>query len=470
MSLIRQLLSKDKKWEDKRFVVIVVVIGMLALGIRLYWALVIQPPDETIFSDMRSYMWRAVYLLLGDQESSPERKLDMVLFPYGVHYLYAFQMWFFGEVTPELREIARYHFVGHRLPEMSIVQAVISAGAVVFIMLAARRCFHTLVGPVIVGVTAAVWHPQIAYVGFFSSETPFSLFVPLSLWLWIRYAQTGKGSASAGIATAVGATLRPQMLLYHLLALCWVAVRHKRLVNFRWRHVIWLLLPAIMVVGFSSYRFYHFTGRFGLVSDNAAIGRFFASTNYINIKTEEGRRFTPPARSKKTGFEGSYRFDSYIADAEPLDAERRRIQSQLTLGQKLALVQRNIAMLFHRNVLWPECNAVAYSGSYAQWKERKALRDTRIPSKQKRELVAQAKKLARNEAKITKGWRHRFAERWKPFVPYLLVPLALFGICLLAFRYHAGLELAALHVATTIYTAAMYFGELRYRVPYDMVF
>jgi hypothetical protein len=415
-------------------------------------------------------MWRAVYLLLGDQESNAERKLEMVLFPYGVHYLYAFQMWLFGEVTPELQEIARYHFVGHRLPEMSVVQAVISAGAVVFIMLAARRCFHTLAGPAIVGVASALWHPQITYVGFFSSETPFSLFVPLSLWLWIRYAQTGKGSAWAGVATALGATLRPQMLLYHLLALVWVAIRHKRLVNFRWRQVIWLVLPAILVVGYSSYRFYHFTERFGLVSDNAAIGRFFASTNYISIKTEAGRRFTPPARSKKAGFEGAYRFGSYISDAKPLDAERRRIQSQLTLRQKIALVQRNIAMLFHRNVLWPECNAVAYSGSSAQWKERKALKDSRVSPKTKQQLVAQAKKQARDEAKITKGWRHRFAQRWKPFVPYLLLPLALIGICLLAFQYHAGLELAALHVATSLFTAAMYFGELRYRVPYDMVF
>ena len=67
------------------------------------------------------------------------------------------------------------------------------------------------------------------------------------------------------------------------------------------------------------------------------------------------------------------------------------------------------------------------------------------------------------------GLRHVFLLAGRYAGSYLLVPLSLAGLALLAFRRNLGLELAAMHVLALLFTAAFYFGEQRYRVPYDPV-
>ncbi len=399
---------------------------LLALGVRLTWVVYVQFPGNTIYSDMNRYMNRATNLAEGTQEPH----LNLACFPYGTHYLYALEMHLFG---------TRNHLA------MSIVQGLLSAFTALFAMFAVRRCFSSLVATCLIGLLMSFWYPLISFCGFFSSETPFAFFVYLSLWLWIRYAQTGKGAFWAGLSAAVGFTFRPQLIMTAALSICWIVFQHlsrgSRTSSFRWRSLVLLVVPMVLIVGYSAYRHHEITGRYHLISDNGAIGRFFADTNYRRIIADRirgdgsvitkkngkpaTRTFQPPARSSRNGFKGVYQFEGHIANPEALDKERKRVQADLSLLENLEMRKRNLYFLFLDNLLWPE----------------------------------------RREAK--EGTRKLLLLHWNDLFAYIVCPLALVGIVTLVRRRNLGLELAAIHIATMLYAAIFYFGEVRYRVPYD---
>ncbi|HUT78863.1 MAG TPA: hypothetical protein VM285_14295 [Polyangia bacterium] len=452
---------------ETAFLLGLALIALVAFAIRLFWVLEVQPPGEAVFSDMRSYIHRAVWLVLRQQEISDSRALDAALFPYGVHYFYALQLVLSGLASPEIGEQMRYHYAGTDLTALAVVQAVANALVVIFSMLAARRCMRSPWGPIATGVLVAVWHPLVSYAGFFSSETPYACMVSLSFWLWLRYAQTGKGALGAGLATAAGFTMRPQLLLTAVLGIAWLLYRRKRLAHFRVAQLAWLAAPLLLVVAFSAWRFHSFTGEWGLISGNAAIGRFFAATDYASIAADDRRTFQPPARSTSNGFEGVFEFEGFISDAAPLEAERERIWSARTTLEKLGTLRRNVLLLFRDNRLWPERNAAKYAAAFAAAGERMRLEraDT-----DRREIQRRAREVERSvarEAGEASAWRQGLLTVFEPVVFWGLVPLACIGLLVVVRRFNPGLEIAALHVGTMVYSAAAYFGEARYRVPYD---
>ncbi len=462
-------LSEVLSGERDRFAISIVAISLVAFGLRLYWALAVQPPGEAIFSDMRSYVFRAVWLLSDLQEVSETRKLDVALFPWGVHYFYALQLWLFGLADSGLADQLRHRMAGLDMTAMAVVQALVGSLAATFSMLSARRCFASLPGAVIVGAAAALWYPQIAYSGYFTSEAPFSCAIALSLWLWIRYAQTGRGAWAAGLSQAVGFTLRPKMLMTSLLCLAWLVVRQRRLDHFRRRHLAWIAVPIALVVAFSVYRYHHFTGEVALISGNAPIGRFFAATDYGHIENHDNRSFYPPARTEALGCKGVFRFEGYIADAEKLDPERRRVWRSKSFFEKLSTLRRNIVALAYGNRMWPEYNWKSYAGSFAEKKRAWELQKENAPRKHRPAEIDLAGSLAERRMEAEQWWRPKLANGWRRVAPSILLPLAALGIALLARRFKPGLELASLYVATLLYASATYFGEIRYRIPYDPV-
>ncbi len=449
------------------FVLALLTVSMLAFGVRLWWVLAVQPPGEAIFSDMRSYIHRAVWLLFDQQHVSRYRELDVVLFPYGTHYLHALQIWAFGLATPDLPARIPYSFAGVDFTAMAVVQALLGAAAVASAMLAARLAFRGPWGPLIVGALLVLWHPLISFTGYFTSETPFSCLVALGFWLWLRYAVTGRGAWLAGAAMAVGFTFRPQLLMTGMLGLAWVALRHRRIPGFHWRQLAWIALPILAVVVFSAARYHSFMGEFGLISGNTAIGRFFAATDYDSIEAEKKRSFHPPARTADNGFEGAFHVPGFISDAAPLDRERERVWGGKTVAQKLWTLARNVGFLAHGNRIWPERSASLYAGLHAGAERRLELERDGLSSKQARKLAMIERHAVERESAERSAWRTALLSIWEPLVLFGLVPLALFGLGLAVRRYDPALELAGLHVVTMVYAAAMYFGEARYRVPYD---
>jgi hypothetical protein len=411
--------KQDPDRAESRFRMAAMGCFLLALVLRVYFVREVQPPGQAIISDMQRYLALAKDLLLGQ----PVPPLTAVCKPPGATWFFALQMKLFG--------LEAY-------PTMALVQALLGASAPVFIMLAAKRVFRSerLVGPLSVGLATALWPPLFVYTGYFSTEVPYAFLLTLSLWLWIRFLQTGKGALAAGLVTALAYPLRPQIALTVALVVVYGLVTHEERVWLGVRKAALVLAPMALVVVLCAARYHRITGEWGLISNNNVVMSFFASTNYQGVHTtlapapESGPTavgFQPPPRTASEGFEDPFRTKGAYCDPEPLRAEKARILAKTSLFGRLRRVGRNITYLSYRNSLWPEAGR-AKSGLRA--------------------------------AALVVG---RYAGS------YLLVPLALAAIALLAFRKNLGVTLSALHVLALLYTAAFYFGELRYRVPYDPI-
>jgi hypothetical protein len=72
----------------------------------------------------------------------------------------------------------------------------------------------------------------------------------LSLWLWIRLFQTGRGAFLTGLISILGFTIRPQLIMFIILAIIWCIIRRNNLPRLSWK-------VAISFIGsdFSGYDF-----------------------------------------------------------------------------------------------------------------------------------------------------------------------------------------------------------------------
>ena len=389
---------------------------VLALAVRLLWVLKVQAPSETIYSDMAGYIFRARQMFTGEPDLHDSYPSCM---PFGAHYFYAFEMLLLGM---------------SRFGAMAIVQAFCGALVTPFAMLTARETFRAPLVVPAVGLLVALWHPQLVFVGYFSSEIPFAALLMASLWLTARFVRNGEGPFLAGLVTAFAFTVRPQILLTFLLSLVWLVVRRERLLWLSSKKFAALLLPMVLVVSFSSIRNRLLTGEWRLISANSAVGRFFADTDYRRIVARQpgpdGRDrqigYFPPARTR---YRGDFEFAGWRCDETVLEPARRAFVASKGRLYRAYLVRRNVLTLAVGNQLWPESGEVG------------------PPTRRRAALL-------------------RYGSR---AIAFVLVPLSFLGLVSLVRVYNPGLELAALHVATMVYSAAMYFGELRYRVPYDPI-
>lgn len=397
------------------------MVGFIAaLALRIIWVTWVQAPGDEITSDMSGYISRSRTLLPNGPTIPPK---NMVCYPYGTHTFYGLEQLLFGK---------------NAYGAMGLVQAAASALVVPATMGIAWRCGLSLGAGCLLGALCALWPPAISYAGYFSSETPYALFLTTFAWAWLRWMQTGRGAWLAGVLGSVAFTIRPQVLVTFVIGLAWFWAMPSGGLSPRLRKTTpTLLFPLLIVLTFSATRHQALTGSYGLISTNSVVGRFFADTNYLRLgaipkgkahlaDTIKPNYFHPPARSPRNGFQGEFTFVGDTCQSPKIEAERARFAAEQSLSDRLGFLQRNTALLFHRNDLWPERN---------HW-ERHPWRKT----------VMQGSALA---------------------VPYLLAPLALLGIFTLARRRNEGAEWLGLHGLTMLIAAARYFGEVRYRVPYD---
>ncbi len=402
----------------KCFAIAMILVFALSFWVRLWWTLSVQLPGEAIYSDMVGYIDRAQDLVRGEQVRDPY----LAVVAYGAHHYYFILMKVFGAES----------YIA-----ISIVNAVLSALTVVIVMASAKLCFRSVWLPYVTGFLCATWYPAIVYTGYFSTELPYSFFMCFSILLWFWYLRTRRPTlvaVAAGVVCGMGFAIRPQFMMTIIMFVVWAIVRRAHFERFRWTALAAFAVPIVMVAGFSMYRYHYFTGRHALISGNGPVNRLFASSRYRRIVcdmdqhdgTRRERRFQPPS-ARNLGYTEVFEFEGYIGDAEILNAERKRYWSELSVKDKLGLLCRNVLLLAYWNTMWPE----------------------------------------RNHAK--EGWRKTIFEFWPGLVQYYVFPMAFVGFIILLFRLNVYLEIYALHYITMLYTALMYIGEIRYRVPYDFV-
>ena len=278
---------------DRLFWGAVAVCTLVGFAARLWWVTSVEPPGGTVYSDMLGYILRGRDTLSGKPPPVPS------CYPFGADWFYAAEMWWFGTTK------AAY-------PSMAVFQAVWGATAVPLIMLISRRTVSHLAGSVLAGLFVALWHPVVAMHGYFLSEVPFIPLLLASHWLWLRFVQTGRGGPIASIVSGVAFTIRPQVLLFVALVSVWGAFRHPE----HGRRWLRALMPLALILAFTSGRMYSQTGRWGMISANDKVGRFFADTDHKRMgsfkpgtpkakQLDKTNWFHPPARTRVNGWEGS---------------------------------------------------------------------------------------------------------------------------------------------------------------------
>jgi hypothetical protein len=397
---------------------VALVVAAVAFAVRAYWVLRVQSPLDAIYSDMFGYVNRAELLLAGETLGEPRL---LTLWPWGTHALVAAEFALFGR---------------HAATAIGICHAAVAAVIAPCAAAITQRLVRHKHAALTAGLATALWHPHIVYTGFFSSELWFCSAMMLATICFIRHGEGRSGALGAGLFLAIAFVVRPQILLTALLVGLAVAAAHllraPLLPNRRFASLS-LLVPICIAIAVSSTRYYYLSGDIGLIAANGPVMRLFADTDIARIESSWTNQngewrwaFAPPSKETPTAAAQVATFNGYVADPEILDRIRRDHLRGVSIGSRLVRMANNIALLAIGNDLWPESN-------YKQ-----------------------------------PLWRNHLRQ-W-----FSLAVLGALGLAAAGLWYcrRGGLAaiLLAAHVATILFVAARYFGEARYRVPYDPIF
>ena len=404
-----------------------IAIFFAALVVRVHWNTRVHPPADYVYSDMNGYVGRAGSLFL-DLWSKREYS---GFYPWGTHTLMFGIEWIFGK--GDLRAVG-------------IAFAVMGAFTAMFGVLVARRVTRFPPVAAIVGLVLVFDYPLISLSGYFLSETPFALGMVIATWALLRVVDDGRGRDAyvAGIAIAFATVMRPQILVsVALLAPLWFLGRKlwpKLTIGMLLRAAV----PIVLMLGFSAWRLHYHTERWGLVSENGSFNQVFGRchvTKIIALPDKPGRSrtvFGPPPllqlnkRSQTAKGEWPqldpvqgthFYYFGYIGDSAQHQDYMAQCIAQGGWRRQAEYALVHVLMLWRYNVLWPD------SGK-AQWQP-----------------------LATKWGAIH---THTFA------VPAVLMMFVVFWP-----RRHPKLALVAIHMWAAFIVAALYFGDVRLRTPYD---
>jgi hypothetical protein len=391
---------------------------VVAFAVRAYWTLRVQSPLTAVYSDMGGYVSRAEALLAGTTPAEPR---ILLMWPWGTHAIVALELAMFGR---------RDAFT------IGLLHAFAGAVAAPCAALLTARFVPSRLAVVVAGLLVAVWHPHVTFSGFFSSEIWFSSAVMLLTLLLVRRFEGRAGAIGAGICLAVAFAVRPQILMTcgmvgAVVVFGWLRHPVTRPRGGVMRLVVPLVVPLLLAMGASSYRFYKLTGgQYGLIASNEAAQRLFGETSvgkidatWIAPNGSQWSWWVSPSTKQPVKPEDSIFIQGFVYDTKLLAAVRKERLRGVTTAARLRRMADNVALLAVRNLPWPENDF------------------RRFP------------------------FRHRLQLQ---FATALLPVLAFCAIGLFLLHRHriAGLIVVA-HLVTIVIVAAIYLGEARYRVPYD---
>jgi hypothetical protein len=391
-----------------------VALFAFAFGLRLVWVNLVESPYDNIWSDMGGYVRRALQVATGAGDPAPQ---FVTFCPPGTHLLLAAEMLLLG-------------WKHHAL----VLTLHCAWGAVVApcaMLLAARFVPRPWIA-IVFGVVVAVWQPLLAFSGYFSSEQFDAALLALSAWLLVRQVESGRSTLALGASTALAYLVRPQVLLTALLlavgALVIVVQKPAGAPRLRpWRLAIALSILAGAVV-FGAVRYHTITGHYELISDNSAMMRLFADTNYSKVRSNEGYFFEAPSKVQ-VGEHRELVVTGYVGEPAPLERARREEVAHMKLLARVRRFGWNMSLLFVGNDLWPESSHLG-----------------------------------------KQGWRRAFNDVTKYLFLVIVCPLALVGSLSCNWKPRTALVVATAHVFTALVVAGFFLGECRYRVPYDPFF
>lgn len=397
-----------RRWSDsaRRWDVLAVVAIVAGAVFRFVWVLVFHPPFDYAYSDMGGYVGRAMRLV----ETGSLERYD-AFYPPGTHLLLAGVFKVFGP-----------HDAG--LWAGAVVWALLS-GAAPFFMWRLARLLLNPAAAALTAVFTAAWPLHVTSAGYFLSETPSLAFLLASLWAgYAALRAEGRRAlllaGAAGLLGGAAVTMRPQFLInLVLLAAAWLLARRR----------VRLLLPfaagCAICIGGAIVHNSLAAGQPTGISENSGITFFIGQCEVHTVRAAQGAQFGPPPANQQ------HRGNIYdFPDHEVWDQSfffRKGLECIRDDGWSHArLWARSIPDFLWTSTIWPQVNERSLRG-------------------------------------LVKVTNVLFA---------LLLPLILVGTALVVRERRragepSGELVLALHLATVLVTGFVFFGDPRFRMPYD---
>lgn len=411
-----------------------ICIFLGALAVRLHWNLEVHPLGDYVYSDMHGYVSRAERLL----REFPKPHEYSAFFPFGTHWMVAGIKWLFPERADEA---------------ISVWYALLGATSVAMAYAIARRMSRYAIVPPAVGLLGIAYYPHFSLGGYILSEPPYCVLLMGAVLSVLRMADHGRkrDALALGIFAGVGAVFRPQILLSAaLVGLYWIA-RRKVLPKITLKLLLLSAIPLSICLALASFHLHHNTGRTGLISENGSFNLVFGRCHNSKIESlpdGEGHgkvHFRPPpflqaaneverARKERRAPEVAlnpaigdvYSYRGYIGDSEKHFEYLDECMERSDFSTQMRYAWTNLSLLWFHNIPWPDSGKSAWRNPATWW-----------------------------------TYQHRV---------WLMGP-ALLGLLWLFAPGPSGARkgLVALQIVALISLAAIFFGGIRHRMPYDLL-
>jgi hypothetical protein len=398
-------------------------ITLLALVIRLVWNLGIHPPGDFIESDMRSY-WKQSNSMLNYPFS---REPSAIFFPYG---------------TAVLLTAVRRVFGAECHSALAVVWALLGTSLVPLVHSLSARLSGGPSLPRIAAVIACLYYPWISLGGYYLSELPFTVCVTAAALFSLRLADLGRGRDAFGFGTAVafGAMFRPQIIAaIPLLFAVWM-VRRRVWRGLRVANWMRFAVPIVILVGLSVARYHYHTGRLGFVSGNSPLNYAFGRCHALTIEARTPNYFASfgPPPMGFLDWRQKHHPDSFIR-LDPALKTKLAVQGTMWTPEPFAELARKCVETtgFVRQIRYAIVHVVMLWGFNNVWPD-----SGKDP------------------------YRHVMFAAVTLHNAFLLPPFLVMLVASFRRRFvrHA---LLAVHLVALVFVSMIYFGDVRYRVPYD---
>jgi len=232
--------------------------------LRALWVLVLHPPADHVYSDMKFYVDSAI----GLAKLNPLERFD-AFYPPGTHVLLAIPLSLVGPDRDGL-------FAG------AVLWMALSALTPYFMWRYARLLLPQPAAA-LTALFCALWPLHILYAGYFLSETPGLAFLVLALWMAERAFHWGseRDGLFAGLAGATAAAMRPAFML-NVIA---VALPHVRRIRAQATPVAAMASGAALVLALVVMHNSTAVGALTSVSENSGLTFYLGHCDVHIVRT-----------------------------------------------------------------------------------------------------------------------------------------------------------------------------------------
>jgi len=428
-----------------------IFVTLAALVVRLVWNLKFHNPVNFAYSDMGGYLDRANGIIDDKWKPRPlaphPAAIDVFDYVFGrVVGAKAPYLTLYPHGTHVFIYLVKRVFGRDNAAAIGASFAVLGTLAVAYTYATAARFSRSAAVRRVVAFILIFYYPWISLGGYALSEAPFITCVSAVAFHGLRLADRGrKGDAwMLGLWLGLGAVVRPQMLVAAVFLGALFVVRRRLWKGFSFGLVPRVAAPLALLLGLSACRVYYHVNHdhWALISQNGPLNFVFGRCHNtgLNAKAKDGGGFFgPPALGSLLAWEKAHphpifsldpamgvslTFSGHMWDAEPTYKLARECVAKTGTWRQIKYAVTHVVLLWGYNSIWPDMGQAKY-------------------------------RLAMD---IACGFHSAV----------ILPPAA--AALLLAFRKRrARSMLLALHVWSLVLTSMLYFGDTRYRAPYDGV-